>query len=666
MIALETGPDGFTLSVDGRPVVVHSVRRPCAELGACGSPGGRISGAGGREGRVQYRPLRKFRIEESGPDAAVVEFEGGLRLAAGTTGGVLCLDFTRPSDRYDRFRFRLAAVPGESIFGCGERFGPLDLKGRSVDLRVEDRGRSRGTCPLPQPASLRRKARDPDSTYFPHPSFISTERYWVYADAPAYARFDFRSPRHTVLEFRGMPRRILLGWGDSAAETVSALSRHVGRPPALPAWIRRGVILGLGGGEDEVRRKLEAARGAGVPVAAVWVRDWCGSRSSRQGVQPYWNWTADPGLYPNLPGFIASLRSEGVRFLGYVNPFLAADGSLYAEIRDRGYCVRYPFGGDYRFGTGSQQAVLVDLTNPRAFRWMKDVLRERLLGAGMSGWLADFGECLPEDTVLHSGERPRDARNRWPVLWARASREAIDEAGAGGEAAAFLRSGWAGSSALASGFWAGTQTSDFNDASGISSVVPAGLSAGLSGGGFWHFDAGGCVSGTLRHRTPECLERWFEMAAFSPIFRTQEGSRPRADSQYWTDPRTLRHFARMAGVFAALEPYHAAAARDCVDGGLPPIRHLWTHYEEDPSARRIGHQYLYGRDLLVAPVFRAGQVLKEAWLPPDRWVHFWTTRTFRGGPVSLEAPPGYPLVFYREESRFASLFDSIRRTAREP
>lgn len=664
MIALETGPDGFTLAVDGRPVVCHSIRRPCAELGVCGSPEDGRSGAG-REGRVRYRPLRKFRIEESGPDSAVVEFEGGLRLSARTTGGALRLDFSRPRDRYDRFRFCLAAVPGESIFGCGERFGPLDLKGRSVTLRVEDRGRGRGFCPLPQPKSLRRTARGPDSTYFPHPSFVSTERYWVYADAPSYARFDFRSPRRTVLEFRGMPGRIVLGRGGSAAETVSALARQVGRPPAPPGWIRRGVILGLGGGAEEVRRKLEAAREAGVPVAAVWVRDWCGSLSSRQGVQPYWNWTADPESYPDLAGFIASLRAEGVRFLGYVNPFLAADGSLYAEVRDRGYCVRSPFGGDYRFGTGPQQAVLVDLTNPRAFRWMKDLLRDRLLGAGMSGWLADFGECLPEDAVLYSGERPRDAHNRWPVLWARANREAVDEAGAAGETAAFLRSGWAGSPALVSGFWAGAQTGDFNDSTGIASVVPAGLSAGLSGLGFWHFDGGGCVSGSLRARTPECLGRWFEMAAFSPVFRTQEGSRPRTDSQYWTNPRILRHFARMAGIFASLEPYHAATARECLDAGLPPIRHLWIHYEEAPETRRVGHQYLYGRDLLVAPVFRKGQELKEAWLPPDRWVHFWTSRIFRGGQVSLEAPLGYPLVFYREESRFASLFDSIRRTVRE-
>mgnify|MGYP000942070794 CR=1 FL=1 len=666
LIALDAEPGGFTLSVDGHRVFSHSERRPCAELGVSRAAEGGKRGAAPWEGGIKWTPLRRFRVEEAAPGSAVVDFEGRLRLSARHSDGILRLTLERPRDRYDRFRFRLAAVPGEAILGCGERFGPLDLKGRSVPLWVEDRGGARELCPLPIPANLKRNPRRIRSTYLPLPCFVSTDRYWVFADTDSFARFDFRSSRQTVLEFRKTPREISLGRGGSAAETVSSLACRVGRPPPIPPWTRKGAILGVGGGAGEVLRKLDAARTAGAPVAAVWVRDWCGARDTRQGLQPRWNWEADPDLYPDLTGFIASLRSEGVRFLGYVNPFLASEGNLCAEARERGLLVRSPGGGEYRFGAGSQTAVMPDLTNPRAFRWVKDVLRSRMIDPGMSGWLADLGECLPDDAVLHSGEKAQDLHNLWPVLWARAGREAIEEAGASGEIAFFQRSGWAGSSTLASGFWAGVQLSDFSDAAGLSSVVPAGLSAGLSGAGFWHFDAGGCVSGAFGARKPECLERWFEMAAFSPVFRTQEGNKPLSDCQYWTDPACLRHFVRMAGIFAALEPYHAAAARECSEAGLPPIRHLWTHYEEDPEVRFLDHQYLYGRDLLVCPVFRKGQELKDSWLPPDRWVHFWTSRTFRGGPVSLEAPLGYPLVFYREESRFAPLFDSIRRTARRP
>ena len=667
MITLETGSEGFTLSVDGHGVFSHSVRRPCVELGETRRPrGGSRKTGTSLEKKVRFLPLRAYRIEESTPNSVVVDFEGRLRLSAKLSGSKLRLSFSRPGDRFERLRFRLAAVPGESIFGCGERYGPLNLKGSLVSLWVDDGGSGREFFTLSPAAGARPGSRGRRPTCLPLPSFVSTQRYWVHADSPAPARFDFRAARSTVLEFRQVPKEIAVGWAGSAAETAAGLSCHAGRPPAIPAWTRRGAVLGLGGGIAEVRRKLDIAREAGVPVAAVWVEDWCGRCASRHGIHAYFSWTADAELYPDLPAAIATLRAEGVRFLGHISPFLAADGSLYAEAHDRGFCVRTAEGADYLASVDAGTAALMDLTNPRAVRWIKDLIRGRMIDAGMSGWLADSGVCLPDDAVLHSGERPRDLHNLWPVLWARINREIIEEAGRADEIAVFLRSGWAGSSSLASGFWADARRADFSDANGISSLIPAGLSAGLSGAGFWHFDVGGSASRVFGSRKSECLKRWFEIGAFSPVFRTHEGGRPKADSQYWTDLCCLRHFARMTGIFAALEPYHAIVARECSEAGLAPVRHLWMHYEQDPQACLASHQYLYGRDLLVAPVFRKGQVLKEAWLPPDRWVHFWTSRTFRGGSVILEAPLGYPLVFYREESRFAPLFDSIRRTARKP
>jgi len=119
----------------------------------------------------------------------------------------------------------------------------------------------------------------------------------------------------------------------------------------------------------------------------------------------------------------------------------------------------------------------------------------------------------------------------------------------------------------------------------------------------------------------------------------------------------------MTEIYASLEPYHEAVAREYVDAGLPPLRHLWTHYEKDPEVRGIEYQYMYGRDILVAPVLKRGKILQKAYLPQDRWIHFWSSRSFRGGTVILEAPLGYPVVFYREESKYAALFDSIRRNA---
>jgi alpha-glucosidase len=125
----------------------------------------------------------------------------------------------------------------------------------------------------------------------------------------------------------------------------------------------------------------------------------------------------------------------------------------------------------------------------------------------------------------------------------------------------------------------------------------------------------------------------------------------------------------MSEVYAALKPYHVAVAKELVEDGLPPIRHPWMHYEADAQTRKSACQYLYGRDLMVAPSLapraRVGSgPLTELYLPEDRWVHLWTSRSFRGGRVAVESPLGYPAVFYRASSPFASLFDALRRTAR--
>jgi alpha-glucosidase len=160
-----------------------------------------------------------------------------------------------------------------------------------------------------------------------------------------------------------------------------------------------------------------------------------------------------------------------------------------------------------------------------------------------------------------------------------------------------------------------------------------------------------------------------ELSAFTPFFRGCEGSRPEASAQFWSDPASLSIFARMSEIYAALKPYHVAVAAECVVGGLPPIRHPWMHYEADPLAQRLSRQYLSGRDLLVAPALSPGagsgsSPLTELYLPEDEWVHLWTSRDFRGGQVAVESPLGYPAVFYRAASPFASLFDALRRTAK--
>ena len=403
-----------------------------------------------------------------------------------------------------------------------------------------------------------------------------------------------------------------------------------------------------------------AARAAGVPVAGVWCQDWCGIRMTSFGKRLRWDWRWDRELYPGLDRRIAELGREGVRFLAYVNPYLCDDGGLFKDADGRGHLVRHHENGkplviDFgEFGGGH-----VDLTSPDARAWFKSIIKENLLGLGASGWMADFGEYLPPTAA--PARLPFElAHNRWPALWASLNHEVVAEAGRLGDVFFFMRAGFTGSQRHAVGLWAGDQSVDWSQDDGLPSVIPAALSLGLTGIGLTHSDIGGYTTLFGMKRTPELFLRWLEMAAFTPIMRTHEGNRPWLNHQFDSDVGTLSAVARMAKLHAGLAPYISAALAEYQATGLPAQRPLFLHYPEDHASYEVAYQYLLGRDLLVAPALKPGVDEWEAYLPPDRWVHFWTGREFSGGRVTVPAPLGRPPVFFRAESHYATFLMSIR------
>lgn len=639
MIKLESGAEGFTLSAAGRKILTHSRRSPCVEIGRCDNVVRQSRGSYKlRRRRAITNSLRGYKILESCEDLAVIDFEGKLEMAVRWTEGRVKLSFSRFDSSVNLFRLRLAAQPDEGIFGCGERFGKLDLKLSAVQLWVQENGGRAGAGATP----------------FPVPAFMSTKNYWCAIDSSAYTVLDFRRSL-THIDSWAVPREIVMGFRPDAPSTLADMSSALGRPPSPPPWAFEGAWLGLRGGEAAMEADLEEALTAGARISAVYVQDWCGSGlpgpgAARAGTKAALDWTWDRGLYPNLPATIAKLRSLGIRFIGYVNPFLDPQGRLYAEASARGFCVKDAEGRDYLVEAPSSPAAMVDLTHEEAFAWMKSVVKRELIGIGMSGWIADSGEYLPADAVLASGEGAAELHNRWPLLWARLNREAVEESGLLGELLFFLRSGWLSSSRFATAYWAGE-----GHALGpkdLACLVPAAISQGLSGGGFWHAGAGDGIS------------RWMELSAFMPFFRAGEPGGPPSSPRLWADSSSREMFARMSGIYAALKPYHLAVAAELVEGGLPPIRHPWTHYESDSQARALVLQYLYGRDLMVAPVPSPRALLTSLYLPEDDWIHLWSSRSFRGGQVTIDSPAGYPAVFYRAASPFAPLFDTLRRSSR--
>ena len=175
--------------------------------------------------------------------------------------------------------------------------------------------------------------------------------------------------------------------------------------------------------------KLETAKLYGLEVNGIWIQDWEGRRVTQVGKQLNWNWIWDSELYPNLDKEIKRLNEQGVKILGYVNPFLAVEKSLYKEASEKGYCVKDKNGDDYLVTITTFPAAMVDLTNPEAYEWIKGIIKKNMIEFGLSGWMADFAEYLPTDCVLFNGESAEKIHNSWPALWAKVNREAVEESG---------------------------------------------------------------------------------------------------------------------------------------------------------------------------------------------------------------------------------------------
>ena len=664
MLHIESSAEGFSIFLDDRMVLHHGQKSPLVEFGTAEAAVRQRKGSF-RLGHKRYKrhPAKLYKLLNLQDDFIEIDFDGMTRMSVREDSGRLRIGFSRYDSSYNRFRLRLPATPGESVFGCGEQYSRLDLKGSRVPLWAEEQGVGRGKDLITLLANLWGGAGGAwHTTYYAQPSFISSNHSWFHLETQAYCVFDFRKPKQTIVEAWAIPEEIHLGLAPDAPTTIMALSRIAGTQPKPPAWTWEGAWLGVQGGSVEITKKLQAALDAGVKVGAVWAQDWCGCRDTSFGRQLVWNWEYDQTLYPGLPDEIARFRKAGIRFLGYINPFLATEGTLYTEASEKGYCVKHPDGGDYLVSVTTFPAAMVDLFNPDAFEWIKAVIKRNMIGIGMAGWMADFGEYLPVDAVLHGGVDGLLAHNEYPVLWAKANAEAVRESGKEGRICFFMRSGWAGSATYAQGFWAGDQLVNWSLDDGLPSVIPASISAGISGIGNWHSDIGGYTTVAWIKRSRECFMRWAEMAAFTPVMRTHEGNRPESNAQFYSDPALLSHFARMSSAWTTLAPYHQALADEYAETGLPPIRHPWVHYEKDFELRRLKYQYMYGRDLLIAPVSKPEKELWEAWLPDDQWVHLWTSREFRGGAVTIDAPLGYPPVFYRAASPWAGLFDSLRKS----
>ena len=663
-------PDGFDVVAAGLTVLRHRRSAPCMYVGT-GEPSVLMNHGNFRihDYLVARIPLAHSSVDRSDSRvrialAASPADPPAVRIEVEESGGVLKLVFLEAMPGLNRFWLRIAAGEGERIWGGGEQLSYFDLRGRRFPLWTSEPGvgRDKSTRITFEADCRNGGGGDYYNTNYPQPTYLSSEHYALHVEGTAYTVFDFRHREFHEIEVWALPRRIEIWRAERFVDLVGTLSARFGRQPELPVWVRGGAIVGLKDGARSLER-LERYVDAGAAISGLWCEDWVGVRETSFGRRLFWNWRWNPQRYPDLDRRIPELAARGIRFLGYVNPYLCTDGELYAEAAAAGYLAkRIDRDEPYLLDFGEFDCGIVDFTNSAAADWFEErVIGRNMLDFGLSGWMADFGEYLPIDVRLSNGLDGMLAHNAWPVIWAKVNADAVSRRGKTGETLFFMRAGFTGVQAHCPLLWAGDQSVDFSRHDGLQTVICAALSSGLLGNAYHHSDIGGYTSLFGNVRTAELLKRWAEMAAFTAVMRSHEGNRPGENLQIDQDPDVLRHFARMTRVYRHLGPYLAELCAEAAAKGLPLQRPLFLHFEQDPRAYEGQTSYLFGADLLVAPVLDAGVSRWSTYLPAGvDWVHVWSGRTYAGGTqCDVEAPIGQPPVFYRADTRHRALFEGL-------
>ena len=266
---------------------------------------------------------------------------------------------------------------------------------------------------------------------------------------------------------------------------------------------------------------------------------------------------------------------------------------------------------------------------------------------------------------LGNGE---EVANIYPLLHQRAFYEGLLNSGET-EILTLSRSGWAGSQRYGSVIWSGDIVSTFES---LQAQVRAGLNIAMSGIPWWTTDIGGFYDGDITtDYFRELVVRWFQYGAFCPIFRLHGYRRPfneplpksGADNEVWSFGEKAYEIIRdLLALRERLRPYIHELMQIASERGLPPLRPLFVEYPQDPICETIEDQFMFGPEVLVAPVLCEGSRQRKVYLPSGMdWLDAWNGKTYTGGQfIDVSAPLETIPVFLKHGSRLITVFKPSR------
>jgi alpha-glucosidase (family GH31 glycosyl hydrolase) len=424
--------------------------------------------------------------------------------------------------------------------------------------------------------------------------------------------------------------------GRDPAGVLGLFSRRMGRQPAPGApWVL-GPWFQPGGSFDQMRGQVQKLRDADAPLSVVQTYTHylpCGDHVGRREEQRQ---------------LTSAMHAAGLAITTYFNPMICSDYEpRFSAAVAAGALTKNAAGAPYLYDYLGSRVFHVgqfDFTSPAGVAHYHALLSEAVED-GYDGWMEDFGEYTPVDAVAADGTRGDAGHNLYPVQYHCAAYEFARKQSR--PIVRFQRSGFTGAAPCAQVVWNGDPSTTW-DFDGLASAVKNGLDLGLSGFGIWGSDIGGFHAFFERALTDEMLIRWVQLGAVSGVMRTQRNgfSLPPKIRPQVEDDDQLPNWRLYTRLRTQLYPYIDAAAHAYRRTGLPIMRHLVLSAPDDPEATAREHDFLFGPDLLAAPVVTPGATTREVYLTEGTWLDFWrslrideaTGAPVLGAPHALSGP----------------------------
>lgn len=509
----------------------------------------------------------------------------------------------RGSDNARRINPVFTLTADEMIFGCGESATGLNKVGQKVNLFVTD----------PQ-------GPETDQMYKPIPFFMSNRGYGMFMHTSAPVTCDFGATYIGLNKmFMGDENLDLFVFFGEPKDILDEYTDLVGKPGMPPlwsfgTWMSRITYFSEKEGYDvaaNIRKNKYPCDVIHFDTGWFDV-DWqCDYKFSENRFQ-------------NPLQMLKDLKSQGFHVCLWQLPYFTPKNRYFPELIKKDMYVK---NGN---GELPYEDVVLDFSNPETVNWYQNKLAG-LLNIGVSAIKVDFGEAAPLNGIYASGKSGWYEHNLYPVRYDMAVSEITKKLH--NENIMWARAAWAGSQRYPLHWGGDAATTN----TGMLGTLRAGLSFGLSGFSFWSHDMGGFVKST-----PEDLYcRWLPFGFLTS--HTRAHGAPPTEPWLYDSKRVQDVFRKSAEMKYRLMPYVYAQAKECTEKGLPMLRALFVEFPDDPGAWKVDDEYLFGSQILVAPLLESGITGRTVYLPEGKWIDYQTENVYEGGWHRIEAG-GLPII----------------------